>query len=161
MSSANETSQGKTLFPLIEHLRITGNFKPLWYGENNLFNFILIDSEGIGHDITNQSVSMQIREIMSRCNLITVIQNGAEQMQTAFAETLKSLIYNGWIDKAKFCFNRMESFDSQAHSSVDSKLAFISSNVKNALKQIVCSEKCGEQRIVNHLFHYNWLRCFW
>lgn len=148
VSAANELNQGKTIFPVIEHLRIKGNFKPLWYGEAEQQNYILIDSEGIGHDITNQSVSMQMREIMSRCNAITVIQNGAEQMQTAFAETLRSLIYNGWIDKTKFCFNRMESFDPKAHASIESKLTFINSNIKNALKQIVSSEKREEQKIV-------------
>ncbi|WP_379139037.1 hypothetical protein [Paenibacillus sp. sgz500958] len=148
VSAANEQNQGKTLFPLIEHLRINGNFKPLWYREAEQPDYILIDSEGIGHDITNQSVSMQMREIMSRCNALTVIQNGAEQMQTAFAETLRSLIYNGWIDKTKFCFNRMESFDPNAHASTESKLTFINSNIKNTLKQIVSSEKKEGPKIV-------------
>lgn len=148
LSSANESNGEKTLFPLIEHMRIQGNFIPSWKASIESENYIIIDSEGIGHDITNQSVSMQMREIMSKSNLITVMQNGSEQMQTAFAETLKTLIYNGWIDKSRFCFNRMEMFDANAHASAESKILFIKSNIKNALKQIVVSEEKEEQKIV-------------
>lgn len=154
VSSANEEKQGETLFPIIEHIRIKGNFKPLWYKEKDFIeNYILIDSEGIGHDITNQNVSMQLRTIMSKCNVITVIQNASEQMQTAFASTVKSLIYNGWIGKTRFCFNRMEMFDQKAHASVESKVSFIKSNIKNVLKQIITDEINSEHKIVSSREH--------
>lgn len=155
ISSANELRCGNTLFPLVEQIRIRGNFKPLWRCEDNIEDYILIDSEGIGHDITNQSVSLELRETMSLSNSILFVQNAAEQMQTAFAQTLKTLIYNGWIRKTVFCFNRMEAFDSKAHSSIESKLIFLKSNIKNVIKQIVAEEKNEEDMILSgreHIF---------
>lgn len=155
ISSANEDNKENTLFPIVEHIRIEGNFKPIWWDNSEIRDYMLIDSEGIGHDITNQNVSMQLRELMSNSSIITVVQNGAEQMQTAFTAAVKSLIYNGWIGKSKFCFNRMEEFDTKAHESVESKMMFIESNLKNVFKMIVSDELSSEQRIVygrEHIF---------
>lgn len=150
-SSANENKKEKTIFPLIEHLRIKGNFKPLWYNsnisKNYIFNenYIIIDSEGVGHDISNQSVSMEIRNIMSKSKIITVMQNASTQMEISFSKTIKTLIYNGWINKSKFCFNRLEAFDINGNYTTDSKLDLIKSNIKNILKDISNKE---QQKII-------------
>lgn len=148
ISSAHEEMQGKTLFPLVNQIRIKGCFKPLWEMKNDLSNYILIDSEGIGHDLANTTISNDLRRMMLAANNITLIQNGAEQMQKAFALTLKTLIHNAWISKTKFCFNRLETFDTAAQGSVESKKSFIESNIKNILKEIVSEEANSKVKIV-------------
>lgn len=148
ISSAHEEMQGKTLFPLVNQIRIKGCFKPLWETKEHLSNYILIDSEGIGHDLANTTISNELRKMMLAANNITLIQNGAEQMSKAFSLTLRTLIHNALISKTKFCFNRLEAFDSTAQNSVQSKKSFIEGNIKNALKDIVQEEANSKIKIV-------------
>ena len=69
-------------------------------------------------------------------------------MSKAFSLTLRTLIHNALISKTKFCFNRLEAFDSTAQNSVQSKKSFIEGNIKNALKDIVQEEANSKIKIV-------------
>lgn len=152
MEFISSASEDKTLFPIVEEIRIFGNFKPLWLDEKeSIENYILIDSEGLGHDMSQEGISIELRELISKCRKIAFVQNGSVPIDTNFANALSLLISTGAIYKTKFCFNRMESFDFK--SSVDSRKNFIKSGIKNAIKTIVQKEENHPNKIVTGKEH--------
>lgn len=155
VSSASEKFIAKTLYPILEEMRIRGNFKPVWSENINYQNYILIDSEGLGHDMSSNGVSVQLRDIISESKNIVFIQNGSEAINENFAEALKVFINTGSINKTKYCFNRMEKekFDSGSNVSEDSRLKFVKSGISNAIKTIVQKEEIQGDKIVTGREH--------
>lgn len=150
ISSADEKLINKTLYPILEEMRIKGNFKPAWNENGDYQNYILIDSEGLGHDMSINGISVQLRDIISESKNIVFVQNGSEQINENFAEALKVFINTGSINKTKYCFNRMEKekFDSNANASQESRLKFVKSGISNAIKTIVQKEEVQGDKMV-------------
>ncbi|MFF2909193.1 hypothetical protein [Paenibacillus sp. NPDC057934] len=147
ISSASETKVGHTLFPLIERIRISGNFKPNWYESINK-NYILIDSEGFGHDIANKVISNELRGILNECSKISFIQNGSQSINTDAKEIINELITSGAIYKTTFCFNRLEQFDNKSSTLLENKFNYIKMGIKNLLTALIKDEENQEDKIV-------------
>ncbi|OZQ68285.1 hypothetical protein [Paenibacillus odorifer] len=147
ISSASESKIGHTLFPLIERVRISGNFKPSWQ-DTTAKNYILIDSEGFGHDIANKVISNELRGILNESGRIAFIQNGSQSISSDAKEIVSELITSGAIYKTTFCFNRLERFDSKSSALLESKLNYINMGIKNLLAALVKDEENQEDKIV-------------
>lgn len=149
ISSASENLIGKTLFPIVEEIRIQGNWKPLWFDENDhIEDHTIVDSEGLGHDMSSSGISIELRNVMSQCKRIAFIQNGSEAIGDNFSEALGLLISTGSIYKTTFCFNRLENFDSKSSSNIENRIAFIKSGISNAIKNLTTIEENTSEKIV-------------
>lgn len=156
ISSADEKNICKTLFPIIDEMRMQGNFRPLWKSNSEkIEDYILVDSEGLGHDMSKDGVSIDLRNVISECRKIVFIQNGSEAISDQFADALGLLISTGSIYKTSFCFNRMEKFDLNSNNSIESRITFIKSGIVNSIKKIVEDEENHSDKIVagkEHVF---------
>lgn len=120
-----------SLFPLVRQMRICGNFRPIWIDDSTaLGNHILIDSEGVAHDLANSSISLELRTLLSYADKITLIQNGSAAASTELSNIFSTLIHNSWLHKTNFVFNRMELI---SRPNSEKKVNFIIGSVKNAL----------------------------
>ena len=149
ISSASEEKEGQTLFPIVEEMRIYGNFRPLWVDDKETMDdYILIDSEGLGHDMSQEGISIELRDLISQCKNIVFVQNGSEAIGNEFADALGLLISTGSVYKTKFCFNRMEKFDQKSNDKIESRIAFVKSGIVNAIKKNVEREVELQDKIV-------------
>ncbi len=149
MSSADERMRGKTLFPLIRATRVAGNFRPLWKDEDAQFkDFIIIDSEGFGHDLANKEIPKELREVLLKSDRIRWVQDGSKPVTDNNKELLKYLIVSGYIRKTDFCMNRLEEFDLNSYQSINSRKKYIRQGLESLVDALVNDEAKLQDKIV-------------
>lgn len=106
-SSSSEELRGITLKPLINGIRIKGNFKPLWINDEEKFeNLILSYYED---ELNNEkSISNEVRKNMVNSHrILWVLEENENSIYNE--EILKYLIINGYLNKSRLCFIEDES----------------------------------------------------
>lgn len=146
LSSADKSK--KSLFPLIDELRAEGMFVPRWdkNGDNHE-DYIIVDTEGIGHDMRMGDISISLRKLLDKCDLILYSQNASIQLTDKFANSIITLIHTAAIGKTSFIFNRMEKFARNYDES--EKILFVISGIENSLSKIARDEEDSMQKIVS------------
>lgn len=106
-SSSNEKLRGQTLKPLINGIRIKGNFKPLWMNESEIFENVILSY--YEEELNNEkSISNEVRKNMVNVHRILWILEENEN-SVYNEEILKYLIINGYLNKSRLCFIEDES----------------------------------------------------
>lgn len=125
----------KNLFPMVSNLRIKGDFRPLW-DKDNYFksNYILIDSEGVGHDLDNISFNTNVEENMLYADKIMWIINSTKDFSFQDRFILENISINGCLNKTTLCFNRLEDMDKNSEGTEESKERRITLLLDNLFK---------------------------
>lgn len=99
--------RGTTLKPLINGIRIKGNFKPLWINDEENFEDLILSY--YEDELNNEkSISNEIRKNMvSSHRIIWVLEENENSIYNE--EILKYLIINGYLNKSRLCFIEDES----------------------------------------------------
>ncbi|MFT8347324.1 hypothetical protein [Clostridium saccharoperbutylacetonicum] len=147
ISSGSEGFRGRTLFPLISGIRLSGNFKPLWFNKN-LDDFILLDSEGIGHDIANRNISEKMRFNLLHADQIFWILNAKGSKGTDDKDILKYLIVSGYLIKTKLCFNRLELLDTESNNADINKVSYINNQLEHLL-DVLAQEDTDSNKLIS------------
>ncbi|EGT3617380.1 hypothetical protein FHH43_14320 [Clostridium perfringens] len=106
-SSGSEELRGITLKPLINGIRIKGNFKPLWINEEEKFEDVILSY--YEDELNNEkSISNEVRKNMvSSHRILWVLEENENSIYNE--EILKYLIINGYLNKSRLCFIEDES----------------------------------------------------
>lgn len=106
-SSGSEELRGITLKPLINGIRIKGNFKPLWINEQENFDDVILSyyEDGLNNE---KSISNEVRKNMVNSHrILWVLEENENSIYNE--EILKYLIINGYLNKSRLCFIEDES----------------------------------------------------
>lgn len=106
-SSGNEELRGITLKPLINGIRIKGNFKPLWINEEENFEDFILSyyEDGLNNE---KSMSNEVRKNMVNSHrILWVLEENENSIYNE--EILKYLIISGYLNKSRLCFIEDES----------------------------------------------------
>lgn len=106
-SSDSEELRGITLKPLINGIRIKGNFKPLWINEEENFEDVILSyyKDGLNNE---KSISNEVRKNMVNSHrILWVLEENENSIYNE--EILKYLIINGYLNKSRLCFIEDES----------------------------------------------------
>ncbi|HHD2754440.1 TPA: hypothetical protein ACOTG0_003295 [Clostridium perfringens] len=106
-SSGSEELRGITLKPLINGIRINGNFKPLWINEQENFDDVILSyyEDGLNNE---KSISNEVRKNMVNSHrILWVLEENENSIYNE--EILKYLIINGYLNKSRLCFIEDES----------------------------------------------------
>lgn len=147
ISSGSENFRGRTLFPLVSGIRISGNFKPLWFNQD-LDDLILLDSEGIGHDIANRNISEKMRFNLLYADQIFWILNAKGSKGTDDKDILKYLIVSGYLIKTKLCFNRLELLDAESNNADINKISYINNQLDHLL-DVLAQEDTDSNKLIS------------
>lgn len=101
-SSGSEELRGITLKPLINGIRIKGNFKPLWINEEESFEDLIFSyyEDGLNNE---KSISNEVRKNMVNSHrILWVLEENENSIYNE--EILKYLIINGYLNKSRLCF---------------------------------------------------------
>lgn len=101
---------GRLLTPLVSGVRVSGPFKPTWYGGQDYPHLVLFDTEGLGHT-PDSSASMPTRltRLIDEADAVILVDNSAQPMQAAPAAALRALARSGQAAKLRICFTHFDS----------------------------------------------------
>ena len=113
LSRFSSVNEGDSLFPIIDEIRIFGDFTPSYLdGEDiDLSTGILFeDSEGVGHDISDyESFSMELQEKLAMASKIIVTYNvSTAESKENFISVMRRIINLGCLYKTSVCFTKTD-----------------------------------------------------
>jgi hypothetical protein len=98
---------GRLLTPLVQGLRVSGPFQPLW--QDGRPNFVLMDGEGLGH--TAESVTSLPTSLTRRyqdTDAILLVDNATQPMLAGPRAVLRSLVASGNENKLNLVFTHLD-----------------------------------------------------
>ena len=141
--SSNHHGQfGKLLTPLVNGVRVRGQFYPK--GElGNANRLVLLDGQGIGHTARSaSSISTHITSQFTKVDMILLVDNAEQPMQAAPLALLRSVGTRGHTDKLAVAFTHFDRVKGDNLRSFASMKDHVMGSVRNAV--ISLRESAGE-----------------
>ena len=108
-SSNHHAQFGRLLTPLVDGVRARGPFHPIPDGLRAAPKLVLLDGEGIGHSAKAAStISTRVTRRFSDTDLILIVDNAEQPMQSAPLELLRSIGSSGHADKLAVAFTHFD-----------------------------------------------------
>ncbi len=99
---------GRLLTPVVEGIRVSGQFIPEWHIAGEL-RLVLMDGEGLGHTPeSSSSVSTAVTRRYKNADAIIVVDNAAQPMQAAPASVIRSIVSSGYTSKLVIAFTHFD-----------------------------------------------------
>ncbi|MBF0214545.1 MAG: hypothetical protein HQM00_13455 [Magnetococcales bacterium] len=157
-SSNHHKQFGRLLTPLVDGIRVRGPFEPLIKEMRVAPKLVLIDGEGIGHSAKSaSSISTRVTRRFSEMDMILIVDNAEQPMQTAPLELLRSIGNSGHADKLAIAFTHFDLVKGQNFGNFQHKRAHVMNSVRDAvgtLKQSIGASVAAmiEKQIEEHAF---------
>lgn len=109
--SSNHSEQfGRLLTPLVNGVRVRGQFAPADIRLQTERKPVIVDGEGLGHTAqTATSVRSEITSRFPQTDVILLVDNAEQPMLAAPQELVKAVGSSGYADKLAFAFTHFES----------------------------------------------------
>lgn len=157
--SSNHYKQfGRLLTPLVDGLRARGPFYPKPTPLHVAPKLVLLDGEGIGHTAKSaSSISTRVTKKFAEVDMILVVDNAEQPMQSAPLELLRSIGNSGHADKLAVTFTHFDQVKGANLGSFANKQEHVLNSVRDAIASlrdsIGTSVACMlEQEIENKAF---------
>ena len=125
-------SETGSISPIIEYARIEGNLLADWLPHN--LELILIDGEGIGHNLkeTRNSLSAKHLDFFSFSDAILLLEKSDDPFISGGKSAMETIFLNGYSTKFKLLFTKLDKLEvKDKKRSLNTRIA----NVKNALSE--------------------------
>lgn len=133
-SSNHHKQFGRLLTPLVDGIRVRGPFRPLIEGINVEPKLVLIDGEGIGHSAKSaSSISTRITRRFSDVDMIVIVDNAEQPMQSAPLELLRSIGSSGHADKLAVVFTHFDLVKGKNFGNFQQKREHVMNSVRDAI----------------------------
>ena len=127
---------GRLLTPLVEGIRVAGQFAPSWHSQPQPA-VVIMDGRGIGHTAdSSSSVSTGITRRYELADAILLVDNAAQPMQAAPCAVLRSLAASGHASKLLMCFTHFDEVKGDNLRDVAAKKNHVLSSVDNAIHAV-------------------------
>ena len=114
-------SFGKLLTPVVEGIRVAGQFRPNWLPDEREVRLVLMDGEGLGHTTASSaSLPTTVTRAYARADLILLVDSAKQPMLAAPVAALRDVASNGYDGRLAVLFTH---FDLMAHDNVANKKA--------------------------------------
>jgi len=157
-SSNHHKQFGRLLTPLVDGMRVRGLFEPIIEDMHVAKKLVLIDGEGIGHSAKSaSSISTRVTRRFSEVDMILIVDNAEQPMQTAPLELLRSIGNSGHGDKLAVAFTHFDLVKGRNFGSFQQKRDHVMNSVRDAigtLKQSIGVPVAAmlEKQIEDHAF---------
>lgn len=125
-------SEVNSISPLIEYARVEGNLLAPWLDKTQ--ELILVDGEGIGHNLKEIKNSLSARHLdfFNFCDSILLVEKSDDPFITGGMNAIKTIFLNGYNKKFKLLFSKLDKMDQKDQkTALNRRIA----NVENALKE--------------------------
>jgi len=133
-SSNHHKQFGRLLTPLVDGMRVRGSFFPIKEDMKVAQKLVLIDGEGIGHSTkTASSISTRVTRKFSEVDMILIVDNAEQPMQTAPLELLRSIGNSGNADKLAIVFTHFDQVKGGNFGNFQQKRDHVMNSVHDAI----------------------------
>lgn len=125
---------GRLLTPLVDGMRISGPFKPVWWEGQDFPRYVLLDGEGLGHTSESaSSISTATTRRYEETDVILLVDNAAQPMQAPPLAVLRSLVSSGHESKLIICFTHFDELKGDSLPDTSSKKSHVLYSVDGAI----------------------------
>lgn len=130
-----------SISPIIECARIKGKLKANWIPHN--FEFLLIDSEGIGHDMkeVGKPISSRHLQFFYNSHEIVLVEDGERPFIGGGKTALTYLQRNGYISKTTLAFSKLDKISENRNEQISE----VNDQLRNLINTIQKDEKVDFQ----------------
>ena len=126
---------GRLLTPLVNGIRVSGPFIPVW--ADAAPRLVLIDGEGLGHTPSSAAtLSTKVAEQLDAVDSILLTDNAAQPMQAAPVAALKSITVSGNAAKVCFLFTHFDQVGGDNLRGARARENHVLASAENVLKSI-------------------------
>ncbi len=145
-SSNHHAQFGRLLTPLVDGVRVRGPFHPIPDGLRVAPKLVLLDGEGIGHSAkAASSISTRVTRRFSDADLILIVDNAEQPMQSAPLELLRSIGSSGHADKLAVAFTHFDLVKGPNLNSQTLKRDHVLSAARDAIGTSSPSPRCSRR----------------
>jgi len=136
--SVSSARWGTLLTPIVSGLRVKGPFRPDWYDGDGLPQWVILDTEGLGHDpATATAVPTSMTSKYEMVDAILLVDSAKQAMtHAATAAALRSLASSGHAQKLMICFTHFDLMDARNLSRTDARKDRLLTSVDNVIASI-------------------------
>lgn len=127
---------GRLLTPLVQGLRVRGEFAPRWHanGESRL---VLLDGEGLGHTPdSSSSISTSITQRLKDIDAVVLVDNAEQPMQAAPQALVRTLAASGNERKLMVCFTHFDQVKGPNLPDIGARKEHVFRSLENAIGSI-------------------------
>ena len=127
---------GQLLTPLVNGIRVSGNFVPEWYSDGDL-NLVLIDVEGLGHSPDSSStVPSSLLERFDSVDAIVLVDNAEQPMQAAPITALRAVLSSGNVKKLIIAFTHFDQIKAADLANIKDRQSHVLASAESAIRFI-------------------------
>jgi len=161
-SSNNSESFGKLLTPIVQGVRVSGAFQPLWRSGLPP-RLVLLDGEGLGHTPeTMSSLPTSVTSLFEQADVLVLVDNAIQPLQATSQVVLETVVASGYASKLFLSFTHFEcvrgdnlsdrdAAEDHVRSSLDNVLGGIGKKVNVYDKQTLKRQLEGNVFLLSHL----------
>lgn len=135
--SNNSEKWGELLTPLVNGMRVRGDFSPKWGSIPG--GLVIIDGEGLGHvspNVSSVTISTKIARQMNGADAIVLVDNAKQPMLAAPAAVLMDAFLGGNANKLFVCFTHMDHVEGDNLPNFRHKKRHVQNSAANAINSI-------------------------
>ena len=141
---------GRLLTPLVQGLRVSGPFKPIWDPEGEVPKLVLIDGEGLGHTPDSAfSLPTSITRRYELVDVILLVDNATQPMQAGAQAVLRSLAVSGHGSKLAIVFTHFDQVKGDNLPDQESKKNHVFSSLDGAINGLESVLGTGISKVLN------------
>ena len=126
-------AEEESISPVIERARVRGNISATWLPEN--LEVVLIDGEGIGHDIkeaNKSSLSPRHLDFFYLSDAIILVEDSERPFIAGGKSALLTIARNGFLPKAILAFSKLDKIEGERHE----QIAEVNKSLRNLLSAL-------------------------
>jgi energy-coupling factor transporter ATP-binding protein EcfA2 len=135
-SSNHAGNFGRLLTPLVQGIRVRGEFAPAW-NKNGECKLVLLDGEGLGHTPdSSASISTSITQRLKDVDAVVLVDNAEQPMQAAPQALVRTLAASGNERKLMVCFTHFDQVKGPNLPNITTRKEHVFRSLENAISSI-------------------------
>lgn len=141
---------GRLLTPLVQGLRVSGPFKPVWDSDGEIPRLVLIDGEGLGHTPDSAfSLPTSITKRYELVDVVLLVDNATQPLQAGAQAVLRSVSVSGHGSKLAIVFTHFDQVKGDNLPDQMSKKNHVLASLDNALNGLESVLGSGISKVLN------------
>jgi GTP-binding protein EngB required for normal cell division len=142
---------GRLLTPLVQGLRVSGPFQPLWSQNKDMPKLVLMDTEGLGHTPGSaSSLPTYITKRFEAVDVILLVDSATQPMVAGAQAVLRNVVASGHDSKLVIVFTHFDQVRGDNLPNELSKRNHVKASLENAIRGIEESLGTGAGRRLLH-----------
>lgn len=143
---SNDASEhGSLVSPIVNGMRISGPFCPLW-NQRAIPKIIILDGQGVGHTVDRQNIlstPTSITDNFYKVDSIVLVDTAPQPMLDGTASILSSVITHGYSEDLIFAFTKFDQIEGTDIVDEDDKKQRVTAPIRNFAATYVDDKSLG------------------